>query len=236
MPLLSLTIGNIIKFFTFLSPIFISSFLVLQSFVNFDLKALAYLIGTLMAYGIGMLVKLFFHHNFRNGEGDPGIPGSGYFTRKPIKNGWGFSPGAGANPLGDSCSVFSGPFSTSTVSTTSMPSLNAIYHAFTISYMIAGLMNNPNKPSRGGIAFIALLTVFGLTNMFFRLHSYCDSFLDSLIGILLGALLGCGWYYSMSAVDKSLVYHGRQKKGKCVLGQQKFSCSYDDTGEEVDTE
>jgi hypothetical protein len=40
----------------------------------------------------------------------------------------------------------------------------------------------------------------------------------------------------MSAVDKSLVYHGRQKKGKCVLGQQKFSCSYDDTGEEVDTE
>ena len=63
MPLLSLTIGNIIKFFTFLSPIFISSFLVLQSFVNYDLKALAYLIGTLLAYGIGMLVKLFFHHN-----------------------------------------------------------------------------------------------------------------------------------------------------------------------------
>tara|TARA_B100000902_G_C26845646_1_gene685594 strand:+ start:172 stop:480 length:309 start_codon:yes stop_codon:yes gene_type:complete len=101
--------------------------------------------------------------------------------------------------------------------------------------MIAGLINNPNKPSPGGIAFIALLTVFGLTNMFFRLHSYCDSFLDLLIGILLGALLGCGWYYSMSAVDKSLVYHGRQKRGKCVLGQQKFSCSYDDTGEEVDT-
>ena len=55
------------------------------------------------------------------------------------------------------------------------------------------------------------------------------------VGILLGGLLGSGWYYSMSAVGgKSLVYHGRQKKGKCVLGQQKFSCSYDDTGEEVD--
>ena len=67
MPLLSLTIGNIIKFFTFLSPIFISSFLVLQSFVNYDLKALAYLIGTLLAYGIGMLVNqaaLSFNHWF----------------------------------------------------------------------------------------------------------------------------------------------------------------------------
>ena len=76
------------KIFTFLSPIFISSFLVLQSFVNFDLKGLAYLIGTFLAYGIGMLVKLFFHHNFKNSPEDGGIPGSGYFTRKPIKNAW----------------------------------------------------------------------------------------------------------------------------------------------------
>ena len=58
MPLLSLTIGNI-KIFTFLSLIFISSFLVLQSFVNYDLKGLAYLIGTLIMHK-GMLVKLFF--------------------------------------------------------------------------------------------------------------------------------------------------------------------------------
>ena len=168
MPLLSLSIGNIIKFFTFLSPIFISSFLVLQSFVNFDLKGLAYLIGTFIAYGVGMLIKLFFHYNFKNESGDGGIPGSGYFTRKPIKNAWGFSPGAGANPLGDSCSVFAGPFSTSTVSTTSMPSLNAIYHAFTISYMAAGIVTNPNKVSQGSIVFLALLSIFTLTILLTR--------------------------------------------------------------------
>ena len=233
MPLLSLTIGNLIKFFTFLSPIFISSFLVLQSFVNFDLKGLAYLIGTFLAYGIGMLVKLFFHHNFKNSPEDGGIPGSGYFTRKPIKNAWGFAPGAGGNPLSDSCSVFAGPFSTSTVSTTSMPSLNALYHAFTISYMVSGLVNNPNKPSSGNIMFIVILTVFGLTNMFFRLHSYCDSFLDILVGILIGIGCGVGWFYSMKSINPSIVYHGKEKKGKCVLGKQKFSCSYDDNGEEV---
>tara|TARA_B100000035_G_scaffold314963_1_gene333205 strand:- start:220 stop:927 length:708 start_codon:yes stop_codon:yes gene_type:complete len=235
MPLLSFSIGNIIKFFTFLSPIFISSFLVLQSFVNFDLKGLAYLIGTFVAYGIGMLVKLFFHYNFKNNPEDGGIPGSGYFTRKPVKNAWGFNPGAGANPLGDSCSVFAGPFSTSSVSTTSMPSLNAIYHAFTISYIAAGIATNPNKASQGSILFLALLLIFGLTNMFFRVHSYCDSFLDIIMGILLGIGCGVAWYYSMKSVNESIVYHGREKKGKCVLGEQKFSCSYDDTGEEVET-
>ena len=52
---------NIIQFFTFLSPIIISSFLVLQSAMNFDIKAVFWLIGSCLAWFIGMLIKSGFH-------------------------------------------------------------------------------------------------------------------------------------------------------------------------------
>ena len=58
---LSLDPGNVIQFFTFLSPILISSFFVLQSFMDADIKALVWLFGQILAWGIGMGAKFGFH-------------------------------------------------------------------------------------------------------------------------------------------------------------------------------
>ena len=58
---LSLDPGNVIQFFTFLSPILISSFFVLQSFMNADIKAMVWLVGQILAWGMGMAFKFGFH-------------------------------------------------------------------------------------------------------------------------------------------------------------------------------
>ena len=54
---LTFTLDNIMKFFTYISPIFISSFLLLQSAMDWNLKGLVYLIGICLSYIVGILFK-----------------------------------------------------------------------------------------------------------------------------------------------------------------------------------
>ena len=41
-----------------------------------------------------------------------------------------------------------------------------------------------------------------------------------------GGGAGVGWYYAINAVNPTWTYYGGEKKGKCVLGKQKFRCTY----------
>ena len=50
---LSLDPGNIMKFATYFSPIFIPSFLLVTSAIEANLKGLAYIVGLMFTYGIG---------------------------------------------------------------------------------------------------------------------------------------------------------------------------------------
>jgi hypothetical protein len=223
--------GNVIQFFTFLSPILISSFFVLQSFMNADIKAMVWLVGQILAWGIGMATKFAFHA-IDNGkvqgfiDRNQAVPeGTRYFQRRPIRMNWPMNAGQTANNVPDYCSVFSGPFGNSAVSSTSMPSLNAVFHSFTIAYILLAVANNPNHPP-SGIVFLIVLGIVAIINWLYRINLYCDYWIDIAAGVLVGGGAGVGWYYAINAVNPTWTYYGREKKGKCVLGKQKFRCTY----------
>ena len=61
---IKLSINNVIIFVTSLLPILIGSFFIINSFFNYDLKGLIWLIGLLLASGISMLLKNAGHGLF----------------------------------------------------------------------------------------------------------------------------------------------------------------------------
>ena len=57
---LTLNVQNILQFYTVLSPIFISVFLLLQSVMKGDLKGIVWIIGAFLAWMVGMAFKSIF--------------------------------------------------------------------------------------------------------------------------------------------------------------------------------
>jgi hypothetical protein len=230
---LQLDLENVIQFFTFLSPIFISVFLLFQSAMKGDVKGIAWIIGSFLAWVIGMALRSMFHKwddsrvaKFVN-RGQQVPVGTRRWQRQPIRFDWPIMPGSTGNNTPDYCSVFSGPFSNSTIYNTSMPSLNAIFHSFTIAYIAMGVGSNP-KPNPGGITFLIVLGILALINWAFRVRLYCDKMLDIFVGAALGSACGIGWFFAIHGIDPTWTYYGKEEeKGKCVLGKQKFQCTYD---------
>ena len=230
---LQLDLENVIQFFTFLSPIFISVFLLFQSAMKGDIKGIIWIIGSFLAWVIGMALKSMFHKwddskvaAFVN-RGQQVPVGTRRWQRQPIRFDWPIMPGSTANNTPDYCSVFSGPFSNSAIYNTSMPSLNALFHSFTIAYIAMGVGSNP-KPNPGGITFLVILGILALINWAFRVRLYCDKMLDIFVGASLGAACGIGWFFAIHALNPTWTYYGKEEeKGKCVLGKQKFQCTYD---------
>ena len=58
---LQLDLENVLQFFTFLSPIFISVFLLFQSIMKGDIKGIVWMLGSFIAWIFGMAVKSMFH-------------------------------------------------------------------------------------------------------------------------------------------------------------------------------
>ena len=227
---ISPTPGNIIEFFAYMSPIFISSFLVFQSFFNWDLKALIWLIGAFFTWIIGMLIKWAFHAMDDKKiaaalkKGGDELP-KRRWQRKAIREDRRARDSDGIRNIPDYCSIFTGPYGTHSVMNTSMPSLDAMFHGFTLAYIGASVSQNPNHPING-IMFLIFLGVISATNLLFRINNYCDSWLDVVLGIIIGAACGVGYYFGVNAVNPTWTYYGKEKKGKCVLGTQKFRCTY----------
>ena len=230
---LQLDLENVLQFFTFLSPIFISTFLLFQSAMRGNIKGIVWIFGSFLAWVFGMALKSMFHKwdsnkvasLVRRGENVPA--GTRRWQRQPIRMDWPIMPGSTRNNTPDYCSVFAGPFSNHEIYNTSMPSLNAIFHAFTITYIGMGVGHNPH-PSPEGITFVVILGILALINWAFRVRLYCDKGLDILVGATFGIALGIAWFYAIFSWQPTWVYYGKEEeKGKCVLGKQKFQCTYD---------
>jgi len=166
---LQLDLENVLQFFTFLSPIFISVFLLFQSIMKGDVKGIVWMLGSFIAWILGMAIKSMFHKLDDNAVAalvsrGANVPaGTRKWQRTPIRMNMPVMPGSTRNNTPDYCSVFSGPFSNSLIYNTSMPSLNALFHAFTITYIAFGVANNPH-PSANGITFLIILGITAIIN------------------------------------------------------------------------
>ena len=164
---LRLTPTNILQFYTFLSPILISGFLLFMGFYNGSPQGVVYLLGTLVNHIIGMGFKSFFSKYPR-------------FLRTPIKMNWPLNAEQANSSMPDYCNVFVTPWFNQSVHNTSMPSLNAMFHAFTFVYLLCGILYNPNKP---GIPLIIVLGITAIANMLFRTYYFCDKIQDILVPV-----------------------------------------------------
>ena len=211
---LRLTPTNLLQFYTFLSPIIISCFLLFMGFMNSSPQGVVYLVGTLVNHLLGMGFKSFFAQYPR-------------FLRTPVKMNYPLNAGQTTNSMPDYCNVFSTPWFNQAVNDTSMPSLNAMFHSFTFVYLLCGVMANPNKPA---IPLLILLGITALTNMAFRTYYFCDKFEDILVGVILGGLFGFLIFtavYNTSEAGPTLVFFAKEDKSKkCKLQKTKFKCSY----------
>ena len=218
---LTFSANNILQFYTFISPIFISSFLLLKSTMDYNIRGVIYLVGLLVNYITGMGIKSIFH-NYDSTAVSQGRKGQ--FQRTPVRKNWPINPGQTANSIPDYCSIFEGPWYNNTLTSTSMPSMNAMFHAFTFAYILMGISDNPNHP---GIPFIIILGITAILNMFYRQRLYCDKMVDIVVGIVLGAIIGLVWYFIIKSWNPSYIYYGKDDGAKqCKLGKQKFRCSY----------
>ena len=218
---LKFTLSNILQFYTFLSPIFIPLFLLIKSTMDYNIKGLIYLVGLFFNYMVGILVKSLFYHMDSKSRALGETP---QFERQPVRMKWPLHPGQTARGVPDYCSVFEGPWFTSALGATSMPSLNAMFHAFTLLYIIMGTSTNPNTP---GIPLIIVLAITAITNMVLRVRLFCDRMTDVGIGLILGSALGVAWYFIINSWNPIYVYYGKDDPTKqCKLGKTKFKCSY----------
>jgi hypothetical protein len=219
---IELSFINIMQFFTLLSQILISIFLLLQSAVNADMKGIVWMIGSIVSQAFALGIKqMFFSQDKKKIErNEEPIWQRKLYTLAGTK--------AGESKIGNYCpSVFQGPFQHTGINDTSMPSLVAVFHAFTLTYLILGLSSNPN-PNPGGILFVIILLTVAAINLFFRVNLACDIPLDIFAGGIIGIGFGFAWFYLALVTNPTWTYYGKEdQKGKCVLGKQKFKCSYD---------
>ena len=211
---LRLTPTNLLQFYTFLSPILISCFLLFMGFFNGSPQGVVYLLGTMVNHLLGMGFKTFFSKYPR-------------FLRTPVQMNYPLNAGQTTNSVPDYCNVFVTPWFNQSIHDTSMPSLNAMFHSFTFVYLLCGIISNPNKP---GIPFLVFLGITALANMGFRTYYFCDKMQDILVGVILGGLIGFLVFnviYYSSDIGPSMVFFAKEDKSKkCKLSKTKFKCSY----------
>jgi len=221
---IALNVVNVLEFYTFLSPILISVFLLFQSAMKGDVKGIIWMFGSLIAWMVGMVVKSIFHtqDNSRHKEGK-----ERKWDRQSTRSNLKIFAGNTDETVPDYCNVFHGPFGSQTIELTSIPSLNALFHAFTISYIAMGVGSNSTPPQEG-IIFLIVIGILAIINCIFRMIHSCDKHIDVFVGAVLGTGLGVAWFFAINAVNPTWTYYGEDDiKGKCVLGKQKFKCTYD---------
>jgi len=203
---------NYTVFFAALSPLFISTYLLLNSVFQGNLRGIIFLVGNALASSIGLLVK-----------------SAAKMKRGPLKYGDKYNQVSDPNslpPAHDFCDVFEPPHSS--LKYYGLPSSHAVFFGYTLAYISAGINSNPNKP---GIPFIILLSVLAGMDLFFRKASRCDGTMDILAGLVIGGAIGTVWYFLIKFAwpdgkgDK-MVYYAKDDINveKCKLGKQKFVC------------
>jgi len=189
-----------------------------------DLKGIIWTFGSLLAWMVGISIKSLFN-KFDESQENKG--GKRQFDRPSLYNSMENMAGSTKSNVPDYCKVFNGPFSSQIIDLTSMPSMNALFHAFTISYIAMGVGTN-SQPPQEGIIFLIVVGILAIINCIFRVQHLCDKYIDVAIGTIFGTGLGVAWFFAISAVNPKWTYYSEEDiKGKCVLGKQKFKCTYD---------
>lgn len=194
--------SNIILFFTILSPILISSYLILDSAFNYHIRGFIFLIGLSIIQFLGFMSRKVFNRL------RPFIK----FKRPPT---------SAERELHDMCEVFQPPWKD--LAKYSSPSTHGIFHSFILAYMILGAANNPNDV---GIPFILFLILIAIIDFYYRMKKHCDNWIDLFIGFLFGAIGGALWWFAMWNLNKEYTYFGTENNArKCSLGTTKFVCT-----------
>ena len=193
---------NYAIFFTALSPMFIITYLLMDSAFNANVNAIVFIIGLIIAQFIGIGMRYIIPKN-----------------KKP----WileGRSPTASERAAHDVCDVFEDPFGSAYLA----PSTHAIFHSYVLSYFFQGHFVNPDRP---GVLKISVLFIMAVLDLIFRKTSNCDNWSGLAWGLIIGIIVSLlywklvfyGWpgpYHVYLAKDKS--------QSKCKLKKAKFKC------------
>lgn len=195
---------SVINFISSLSPIFITTFLVLDGAFNGTIKFLFYLIGLFIAILLGIMMR---------GSGNIPYQGSTDLQR-----------GENYENFVDKCLTFDGPFNVS-YAMRNGPSSHAVFHAFTIMYFAQSIINNPYDIGWG---FLFLLIVIATLDLTIRKKNNCNTFSNFIKGGVLGVGVGLAWWQiiaNSSWPGPGTLYYGKEDTmKKCKLGKTKFRC------------
>ncbi len=201
-------IDNIMIFFTALSPIIFASFFIISSFFNADLKGIIWLLGMFITQGIAAV----------------GRSALGKIAPHPwLKEGR--MAKASELPTHDFCEIFEPMFESGRMSVAI--DSHALFHGFTLTYLILGNSANPHTP---GNFFIVFYSIVAILDLLYRQMKGCvyDIMLGTGLGIIIGAALSIGWFSLITGLKflgYNFVFFGSDlEASKCKLSKRTFKC------------
>ena len=185
---------NVIVFASSVSPIFITFYFILEGSFNGHMKWVVWIFGLFIAVIFGLFLR---------------AAGS---TPDSIEN-----TSIQYDNYKDKCVTFDGPFNVS-YGLLSGPSSHGIFHAFTITYILQSILENPNSI---GWSFVISLIIIGSIDLMIRQKNKCSR---PFVGIL--------WHQVISNSTwpgKEYLYFGQENTmKKCKLSKTRFRCKQGD--------
>ena len=176
-----------------LSPLIISTFLILASFLKRNLQGIVYLGGLLLAQIFGYLIRPLF--------GNDGIRPD--IVR--LKNGENFILKHRA------CNLIEDPW----LSQYSCPSFHAVFHSFTFIYVFYGQFLQTKIKDYP--FFIFYIIIFA-ADFFFRVTNNCVYIRHYIIGMVFGGTLGLAYYYIVNSINPKLTFESSLiDRERCVM-------------------
>lgn len=195
---------NVINFASSLSPIFITSFLVLDGAFNGHIKFLFYLLGLFVAIILGILMR-----------GSSKIRYMGFDDAEKALN---------IDNYMKKCLTFDGPFNIA-YELRDGPSSHAVFHSFTIMYFFQSVINNPYDM---GWPFLFLLIIIASLDVMIRKKHNCNTAGNFVKGGVLGVVIAAVWWQILNSTNygRQNLYYGKEDTmKKCKLGKTRFKCT-----------
>ena len=252
MGLLSIDPMTSFSFILMISPLLLSMFIVFNSILNNSLGGIYWLIGVLIAQAFGYLGR-FGYAKIKQTSLDKQF-------RKLVKNGmtskqaydhlvnkanessnskraWWTKNNQkirGSN-FRDMCSLFIQPYANTLYGQFTMPSLNAVFHMFTIVFFAVSTYSGDGNQSLGSTILLLILSIIFLLDMLMGISKKCFNWKDAIAGAIVGGGIGAGWWGIKFALEKNLgegklsIFSKKSGLKTCSIDSQKrFRCLYDD--------
>lgn len=199
---IKLTIPNIIQFASIFSPYFIGTFLIFTSMLNTDIKAYIWLFFIIIVQFLAGLLRTQFG--------------------KPKSN--------NLNNQSATCNIFALPSLFSSENLTYFSS-SAIFHSFTIVYLLLGSMYS-EKGNMPGLPLIIIFSIVAIMDLIYRTQiGHCENNIDVITGLVLGGSIAIPLYLAAASIEnKKYTYFGHgdinsDKMKKCTVNKKlKYVC------------